>query len=428
MKRIFLVVLDACGIGAMPDYISYGDSPNCNTLANTLKYNYLKYNHKLNIPNLESLGLGNLLNLNNNIINNNIIEKAFCARMAEKSAGKDTTTGHWEIAGIILKQAFPLYTKNGFPEEIIQEFIDKTGCSEILCNKSASGTEIINSLGQEHIKTGFPIIYTSADSVFQIATHIETIELEKLYSWCEIARKILTGKHEVARVIARPFYGDSQTGFVRFSEGRKDYSIEPKEKTILDFLIRENCEVISIGKIADIFCNKSISYKLKGKSNIECLANITESIKNINTDNNFNNKNKLYFANLVETDSHFGHRNDPVGFGKALELIDISVGHWLENLKQDDLLIITADHGCDPTDTSSTDHTREYTPLLVYNKNISTPTRYAHFPLNDGDQESVYTRESFSDIATSIADYFGLKDQWLKFKSPEETGESFFDF
>jgi phosphopentomutase len=392
-KRAFLVVLDACGIGAMPDWARYDDPAGANTLTNVAKHN-----NGLSLPNLQKLGLGNI----NPILGVNPLTNAIgrWGKAAEVSNGKDTTTGHWEMAGLVVDKPFPVYP-NGFPDEIIQAFIQQTNCGGVLCNKPASGTEVIASLGESHLQSGWPIVYTSADSVFQVATHVDRIPLETLYNWCELAREILSAEHEVSRVIARPFAGSTQKGFHRLSDHRHDYAIKPRGKTLLDFLSSKNIKTISVGKIADIFCQQGVDLALEGKSNKDCIQNISNLIQ-ANSDSD----PKLVFANLVETDSHFGHRNDPVGFAEALVKIDEAVGSWINCLGENDLLLLTADHGCDPT-VAGTDHTREYVPLLVYSPKLSA--------------KDLGTRTSFADTAATVADWFGLENDWRKSGFPGTT-------
>jgi len=394
-KRVFLIVLDACGVGAMEDSRLYKDPLKANTL-----FNVSKFCGNLRLPNLEKLGLANITDLIN--LQQQKEPLASFGKAKEFSLGKDTTTGHWEIAGTFLEKAFPVYPE-GFPEEIIQKFISRTNCKNILGNIPASGTEIIKKLGKEHLETGFPIVYTSADSVFQVATHTDRLCLEQLYEYCQIAREILKQEHEVSRVIARPFAGKVDR-FYRLSEKRKDYAIEPKEITLLDFLSQsKRVKNISIGKIKDIFSNRGLDLALKGKSNQDCLQEITEFIQK--KDFQSEKSNLFVFANLVETDSHFGHRNDTLGFGKALEKIDQEITSWLENLGPEDLLILTADHGCDPTLLESTDHTREYVPVLAYSPSLKS--------------RDLGVRKSFADVACTIADWFDLKQEWIKTKTSE---------
>ncbi len=382
-KRVFLVVLDACGAGAMPDWQKFDDPAGANTLGNVAEAC-----GGLNLPNMAKLGLGNILPMKGVEPASNPI--GLFGKAAEVSFGKDTTTGHWEMGGLILDKPFPVYPK-GFPKEIIDEFIKQTGCEGILCNEPASGTEVLVRLGEEHLKTGWPIVYTSADSVFQIATNVDKVPLETLYKWCEIAREILRGDHEASRVIARPFAGKTAQDFYRLSEGRHDYAVKPRGKTILNFLSERGYKTVSVGKIADIFCGEGIDEVIEGKSNEACLQNVSDLISSKTAGNQF------VFANLVETDSHFGHRNNAKGFGEALEKIDVKVGEWLKMLGPDDLLILTADHGCDPT-VAGTDHTREYVPIMAYSPSLQG--------------KNLGTRESFADTAATVADWFGLKAEW----------------
>jgi phosphopentomutase len=374
--RVLLIVLDGVGIGELPDAYKFGDEGS-NTLANTAKIV-----GGLNLPNLEMFGLGNIcpimgLNYRENPL-------SYFGKMAEKSPGKDTTTGHWEIAGVILDKPFPIYP-NGFPKEIIQEFEKRIG-RKTLGNYPASGTEIIKKLGEEHIKTGYPIVYTSADSVFQIAAHEDVIPVEELYKICQIARELLKGEHGVARVIARPFLGE-KGNFYRTPK-RKDFSLPPPKKTILDYLKENGKDVIGIGKIEDIFAGKGLTYSMHQENNREGIENIIKAL-NISNDG-------LIFVNLVDFDMLYGHRNDPFGFAKALEEFDSFIPIILEKLKNDDILIITADHGCDPT-TESTDHSREYVPLLIYSKKFKNPSNLGIL-------------SSFSDLGKTIGDIFKIKN------------------
>lgn len=392
-KRVFLVVLDACGVGAMPDWQQFDDPAGANTLSNVAKVC-----RGLKLPNMQKLGLGNITKVEGV----DPCEKTLglYGKAAEVSMGKDTTTGHWEMAGLIVDKPFPVYP-NGFPKEIIDEFIKRTGCGGVLCNEPASGTEVLERLGEKHLETGWPIVYTSADSVFQIATNVEKVPLETLYAWCESAREILRGEHEASRVIARPFTGGNSREFRRLSEHRHDYAIKPRGKTILSFLQDLSFKTVSVGKINDIFCQQGIDEAIEGKSNEACLKNISDLIEQKS------DSEVLVFANLVETDSHFGHRNDPEGFAKAIEKVDVEVGHWMKTLQPDDLLILTADHGCDPT-VQGTDHTREYVPIMAFSPSI--------------EGANVGLRKSFADIAASIADWFYLQNEWQAQKFP---GKSF---
>lgn len=368
MKRAIIIVIDSMGVGALPDCREFNDVPQCNTLKNVCEFN-----NGLALPNMEKLGLGNIQDFKGVSKNSNPIGQY--GIMTEKSKGKDTTTGHWEIAGLVSEKPFATFP-NGFPNELINKFIEKTECKGILANIPASGTAIIEKLNEEHQKTKYPIVYTSADSVFQIAVDTDLIELETLYKWCEIARKILDeGGYNVSRVIARP-YKVIDGKPTRISKDRRDYSMVPSH-TILDDIKNIGGKVIGIGKIEDIFSKAGITHAIHTGSNKEGLELTLTAIKNeLNLDqiayeNKQYNEQTLIFTNLVDTDMLYGHRNDAVGYGKALEEIDQYIGTILEEIDEKDLLIITADHGCDPT-VEGTDHTREQVPLLVYNKNLGS--------------------------------------------------------
>ena len=352
MKRAAIIVIDSMGIGAIEDACEYGDDLTCNTLCNLAKKE-----GGLNVPNFEKLGLGNIKDIQG--VKKTDTPMAKYGIMKMKSKGKDTTTGHWEIAGLVLKNPFRTYKE--FPPEIIDEFIKQTGCKGILGNIPASGTKIIEDLHDEHKKTKFPIIYTSADSVFQIAVDIDIIPLETLYDWCKIARKILDdGTWGVSRVIARP-YQIIDGKPTRIGKFRHDYSVPPPEPTLLNKVQDANKTVLSIGKIKDIFVNSGVSEAIPTGSNKEGLEATLKSLKEKKWD--------LIFTNLVDTDMLFGHRRDSKGYKEAIEQIDCYLKDILDVLDEDDLLIITADHGCDPT-FRGTDHTREMVPILVYNKNL----------------------------------------------------------
>ena len=352
MKRAAIIVIDSMGIGAIEDALEYGDDLTCNTLCNLAQVT-----GGLNVPNFEKLGLGNIKDIKGVKKTDKPLAKYGIMKM--KSKGKDTTTGHWEIAGLVLEHPFKTYRE--FPDEIINEFIKQTGCKGILGNIPASGTKIIEDLHKEHEKTKFPIIYTSADSVFQIAVDIDIIPLETLYDWCKIARKILDeGKWGVSRVIARPYQIiDSKP--TRIGKFRHDYSVAPPKPTLLNKIVDSGKKVLSIGKIKDIFVNSGISEAIPTGSNKEGLEATLKSIKEKKWD--------LIFTNLVDTDMLYGHRRDAFGYKGAIEQVDLYLGDILPSLDSDDLLIITADHGCDPT-FRGTDHTREMVPILVYNKNL----------------------------------------------------------
>lgn len=364
--RAIIMVIDSMGIGAMPDCRDFGDLPECNTLKHVCEFN-----NGLNVPNLEKMGLGNIQDfMGIKKIENPI---ATYATLVEKSKGKDTTTGHWEIAGITLDRPFATFPQ-GFPPELIDKFIKETNCGGVLANCPASGTAIIEKLNDEHQTTKFPIVYTSADSVFQIAVDTDLIPLETLYKWCEIARKILTDDdYYVSRVIARP-YKIIDGKPTRISKDRRDYSIEPVAPTLLNEVKNNGGKVIGIGKIEDIFSKSGITHAIHTGSNKEGLELTLKAIKGeLALEDIAYIKNKEYnnieiiFTNLVDTDMLYGHRNDPKGYGQAIEEIDTYIKPIIEAMTDDDLLIITADHGCDPT-TPGTDHTREKVPFLMYSK------------------------------------------------------------
>ncbi len=375
-NKLILVILDSVGIGEMPDAAEYGDR-GTNTIANIAREV-----GGLNLPNLANLGLGNI----SHIHGVPKIENALgCfGKLAEGSKGKDSTTGHWEIAGIITQRAFPLYP-NGFPENLLKKFLDVTGCKGYLGNKPASGTEIIKELGDEHLRTGYPIVYTSGDSVFQIAAHEEVISLERLYEICKKTREqVVIDEHSVGRVIARPFIGVSGS-FVR-TTNRKDYAVEPPSLTILDCLYEVGIPTIGIGKIDDLFCGRGLKEKIHIKSNAD---GIDEIIKFSNS-----TKDGLIIANLIDFDMLYGHRQDTIGYAKSLEEFDGKLPQIQQCIENGDLLILTADHGNDPTD-QSTDHTREYVPLLCYSisgkKNIN-----------------LGIRSTFADVGKTIAEFFEI--------------------
>ena len=368
MARAIIMVIDSMGIGAMPDCRDFGDIPECNTLKHVCEFN-----NGLNVPNLEKMGLGNIQDFKG-------IEKvekpvATYGTLLEKSKGKDTTTGHWEIAGITLDRPFATFPE-GFPDELIERFIKETNCGGILANRPASGTAIIAELNEEHHKTKFPIVYTSADSVFQIAVDTDIIPLEVLYDWCKIARKILTeGNYYVSRVIARP-YKIIDGKPVRISKDRRDYSIEPVAPTLLNEVKDSGGKVIGIGKIEDIFSKSGITHAIHTGSNKEGLELTLKAVKReLPLEDIAYEKNKTYnnteiiFTNLVDTDMLYGHRNNPEGYGKAIEEIDTYIAPIIDAMEEYDLLIITADHGCDPT-VPGTDHTREKVPFLIYSKSL----------------------------------------------------------
>jgi phosphopentomutase len=372
-RRVFLIVLDSVGIGAMPDWREFGDDMPGDTLGHCAE------RRPLRLPNLERLGIANIRPFAH--LRAAEAPAASYGRCALASPGKDTTTGHWELAGIILKKPFPLYP-NGFPPELIREFERRIGRGT-LGNKPASGTEIIRELGEEHMKTGTPSVSTSADSVFQVAAHEEVIPLEQLYRICEIARDLLRGEHEVGRVIARPFIG-SPGAFVR-TANRHDYAVPPPQGMLLDRLAGRGVPVISIGKIADIFLGRGIAHSLKTKNNADGMEKILAAAREF--------PEGLIFANLVDFDMLYGHRNDPEGYSRALEEVDAWLPSLETSLAPDDLVILTADHGCDPV-TPSTDHNREYVPLLAFGPRVRRGANLG-------------TRSSLADIGQTIAANFG---------------------
>lgn len=372
IKRVFLIVLDSFGIGEMPDSHIYGDEG-----SNTLRSCYMQ--EGFSVPNMARLGLYNIDGISFGEKHKSPI--GTYGRMAEQSKGKDTTTGHWEIAGLISEKPFPTYPE-GFPEEIISEFEKQTG-RKVICNKPYSGTKVIEDYGKEHIETGALIVYTSADSVFQIAAHEDIVPIEKLYDYCKTAREILHGEHAVGRVIARPFEG----GYPNFKRTAKrhDFSLVPPKHTLIDELNANGLKVIPIGKIYDIFAGKSLEKACPTESNAQGMYITMKMLQEDFTG--------LCFTNLVDFDMLYGHRNNAAGYAKALTDFDLWLGDFMKEMKDTDLLIITADHGCDPL-TESTDHSREYTPLLIYAKDTKS--------VNLG------TRKAFADIGKTVADIFGI--------------------
>ena len=374
MKRVFLIVLDSVGIGAMEDAADFGDA-GTNTLRSAAKGTCF------HMPNMKQLGLFNIDGID---WTDGVKEpKAVYGRMKEASRGKDTTIGHWEIAGLISRKPLPVYPE-GFPEEVLNAFSEMTGRG-VLCNKPYSGTEVIKDYGDEHVKTGKLIVYTSADSVFQIAAHEDVVPVETLYEYCRMARKLLSGKHSVGRVIARPFIG--QSGNYQRTPKRHDFSLEPPGETMLDAIKRAGKEVIGVGKIKDIFAGRGITSYVYTKGNGEGIERTLEYL-----DQEFEG---LCFINLVDYDMLYGHRNDIEGYARALSEFDDALPFILAKLREDDLLMITADHGCDPGYIVSTDHSREYTPLILDGKSIK--------PANLG------TRDTFADIGATVLEYLGIK-------------------
>ncbi len=374
MRRVFLFVLDSFGIGAMPDAERFGDAG-----ASTLKR--IKSEESFSAKNLNSLGLCEIDGID--YLGENKAHRAAVCRLSECSAGKDTTVGHWEIAGLVSSAPFPTYP-NGFPKELIEKIEQKIG-KRFLCNQPYSGTDVLRDFGEEHLKSGNPILYTSADSVFQIAAHEDVIPLNELYEICEIARKELIGEHAVARVIARPFKGE--VGAFYRTAGRHDFSLAPTGKTLLDYITDAGKTVLAIGKIWDIFAGRGISEHIPTASNKEGMEAALRALSR--------DFCGLSFINLVDFDSSFGHREDAAGYAGAIAEFDEFLPSFLEGMREDDLLIITADHGCDPGD-GSTDHTREYVPLIIYGEKIK--------PQNLG------TKQGFSHIAATVADYLGVSN------------------
>lgn len=377
MKRVFLIVLDSFGIGEMEDAAEYGDRG-----TNTIKS--AASSPAFHMPNMGALGLFNIDGVD---CREPVMQpSARIARMKEASKGKDTTIGHWEIAGILSEQPLPTYP-DGFPKEVLDAFSAAVGRG-VLCNKPYSGTEVIKDYGDEHVKSGKLIVYTSADSVFQIAAHEDIVPVETLYEYCKIARGILQGKHGVGRVIARPFVGTS--GNYTRTSGRHDFSLEPPAVTMLDQLKASGKDVISVGKIKDIFAGKGITEYVYTKGNAE---GIEKTLAYMERD-----FEGLCFINLVDYDMLYGHRNDIDGYAAALTYFDEKLPQILSKLKEDDVLMITADHGCDPGYTVSTDHSREHTPFIMYGKSIT--------PVNLG------TRDTFADIGATVLDCFHIKPEF----------------
>ncbi len=412
------MIIDALGIGSMPDWKDYDEVAESNTLHTTCKYAAEKLGG-IKLKNLQELGLANIIELPG-------LERVECpkgsyGKMAELNAAKDTITGHWEMMGIKAQNAFPYYPK-GFPDEVLEAFKKVTGVQGILGNCTASGTTIINELGDEHNATGYPIIYTSADSVLQIACDVARIPLETQYEWCKLAREIMRGSHEVARIIARPFQLNpkwiatshsasaprndgkeikaADMKYVRLGDKRHDYSVLPHSRSVLDTVIDEGGRVVGLGKIQDIFAGVGVPENIHTDNNADGLNKFINALKQAPRADK-----EILFINLVETDSNYGHRRDPEGFTRAIEAIDARVPEILASLNEDDILLISADHGCDPCSTGS-DHTREYVPIIFYNKNIKG--------------KDLGTRKTFADMGATILDWFNLKDPQIKIQ-----GESF---
>ncbi len=388
-SRVVIIVLDSLGAGELPDASRFGDQGS-NTLGNTARAV-----GGLRLPNLEAFGLGKIIPIEG--VRDGVTAKAFYGKMAEASVAKDTTMGHWELTGIVTTRPFPTYP-NGFPGEIIEQFTRAVG-RPVLGNKPASGTEIIQELGDEHIRTGHPIVYTSADSVFQIAACEAVIPVEELYEMCRAARGILTGEHNIGRVIARPFVaseGASKAKYTR-TERRKDFSVAPPEPTLLDVAKDNGLDVTGVGKIGDIFAHRGLTRELHTGNNQEGIDRTIDSIKE--------DSRGIIFTNLIDFDMKYGHRNDPDGYARCLEEFDARLPEIADALRDEDVLFLTADHGCDPT-TPSTDHSREYVPLLVCGKGLGKP-------------RSLGVRRTFSDLGATVAEALALP--------PLDHGTSFYE-
>ncbi|MEB3288199.1 MAG: phosphopentomutase [Vampirovibrionales bacterium] len=418
-KRVFVIVIDAFGVGGLPDAAEYGDRTDFNTLGGIDR----QADH-LNLPTLEKLGIGHLGKFKNVQALSSPVGSY--GKMSEMSRGKDTTTGHWEMMGIYLETPFPTYPE-GFPKDVMDRFMAETGVKGYLGNKPASGTDILKELGEAHLKTGHPIIYTSADSVFQIAAHVgpeSKCTLEDLYRWCETARRILRDEHQVSRVIARPFLGANADTFKRIGESRRDYAVTPIEKTTLNRIQEQGGVVLGIGKIEDIFNFSGLTHSWHTGNNPDGLNAIAQIVRREldwdsvclekNADgtpkalSDYVNADKQFiFVNLVDTDSIYGHRRDVNGYARALEQVDTALVGILAQLGENDLLMISADHGCDPTAPGS-DHTREFVPILLYGKNLP--------PRNLG------VRDSFADIGRTVLEWLALDKDGQRGKSllPQE--------
>jgi phosphopentomutase len=377
--KVVFIVLDGVGVGELPDAKVYGDEGS-NTLANMATAV-----GGLSLPNLERLGLANIVSIGR--VKSTARPIGCYGKMVELSRGKDSTTGHWELAGVITESPFPTYP-NGFPQDLIQRFLEVTGSKGVLGNKPASGTAIIQDLADEHRRTGYPIVYTSGDSVFQIAAHEDVIPLERLYEICQKTRdQVCVGEHEVGRVIARPFVGDKAGSYVR-TPNRRDFALEPPSLTLLDLLMENDIPTIGIGKIDDLFAGRGLMTKIHTKSNAEGIERIIDESRNL--------RRGLLMSNLVDFDMLYGHRNDPKGFAGALEYFDSRLGVIIDEMAGDDLLLITADHGNDPT-TPSTDHSREYVPILCFKK-------------SGKEGVDLGARKSFADAGKSVAEYFNVDE------------------
>ena len=378
MSRVILIVMDSVGVGELPDAANFGDVG-----TNTLLHVY-KANNGLKMPNLLQLGIGNIDG--NGELGTVTKPTGTYMKLKEKSCGKDTTVGHWEMAGVITKIPFRV-NPNGMAQDFIDDFVREAKLDGVIGNVAGSGTDIMKEYGEEHLKTKLPIVYVSpVDSNFQILAHEEAFGLDKLYEICEVARRLLKGEREVARVIARPFVGTCKEDFVRTSN-RRDYSVKPTGVSMLDKVKEAGLSVAAVGKIEDIFCGVGITDSVHTKDNMDGVDKTLDYMKEIN--------NGLIFTNLVDFDMKFGHRNDYKGYGEAIELFDARIPEIISNMREDDILMITADHGCDPT-TPGCDHTREHIPLLIYGNRVK-------------EDNNLHVRECFSDIAETVLDILGVE-------------------
>ncbi|MEO1022810.1 MAG: phosphopentomutase [Bacteroidota bacterium] len=376
MGNCYLIIIDGLGVGAQEDAHLYGDE-DMNTLGHVSKQTGVQ------LPNFQKLGLGNIIPLPSVAPNSEPLTAT--GKLRERSAGKDSTTGHWEIAGIHLEKPFPTYPY-GFPNEVIEAFCEGIGVESVLCNLPYSGTQVIADFGEEHLSTSHPIVYTSADSVFQIACHDAVTSVKKLYEWCEFARnEVMIGDHAVGRVIARPFTGEPGI-FTRLNDDRHDFSLVPPKDNLIQLLYDNGVKTYSIGKIIDLFAEQGFSQFRRTKTNAEGISQLLSCMSAV--------ENSFVFVNLIDTDQLYGHRLDPEGYAGSLKEFDLAIPAIISKVKEGDLLIITGDHGNDPC-SSSTDHSREFTPLLV-------------FPGSSALSTNLGTRDTFADIAVSIADFFGV--------------------
>lgn len=374
MSNVYLIIIDGLGVGAQEDAHLYGDE-GMNTLG------HVSSETMVQLPNLQKMGLGNIIPLPS--VPAEQYPSAAWAKMRESSAGKDSTTGHWELAGIHLDDPFPVYPE-GFPNQLIAQFCEGTGVEKVLCNKPYSGTDVIKDYGQEHLRSGYPIVYTSADSVFQVAAHEKIISPQKLYNWCKYAReKVLVGEHSVGRVIARPFTGESGN-FSRISDKRHDFSKTPPAGHLMNVLLENDIKTYSIGKVIDLFAEQGFTQFRRTKSNAEGISQLLSAMSAV--------KNSFVFVNLIDTDQLYGHRLNPEGYAESLQEFDRALPAILAKMEEEDILLITGDHGNDPC-SESTDHSREFVPLLVY-------------PIKKAVSEDLGIRESFSDVAVSVAEHF----------------------